>query len=458
MNYKLLEAIGLDEMPSDVGAEQSVLGSILLENTCFETVNERLRVGQMHDPGHKRIFRAMGRLYKAGTSIDIVTLTSALQDSEELDDIGGVSYLSSLSNAVPSAASVGHYADRVHEVHLRRQALETASEMMTQAAEGGDIKKFVSMAEKGISKLADQATPAREFVTIKEALLDVWEDTEQKYKTKDVQRGVTGLSTGLADVDRMTAGLQKSDLIIIAARPSVGKTALALNIAQHAGVKEGETVAVFSLEMSAKQLVARMISAEGHISANKMKTGYFEGDDWEKMSHAVGALAGAGIFIDDTPGISVTEIRSKCRRLKKERDLGLIVIDYLQLVQGRGDNRQQEVSDISRTLKQVARELDVPVIALSQLSRGVEQRQNKRPMMSDLRESGSIEQDADIVAFLYRDDYYDKETEKKNIVEVIIAKQRNGPVGTVELAFIKEYGKYADLHRQQELNDDGYAA
>jgi replicative DNA helicase len=247
----------------------------------------------------------------------------------------------------------------------------------------------------------------------------------------------------------MTSGFQGGDLIIVAARPSVGKTTFALNIAQNVGIKVGEGVAVFSLEMSAPQIVKKMVSAEGNIDANRMRTGHFEGDDWERMSMAVGKLSEADIYIDDTPGITVTEIRAKCRRLAKAGKLGLIVIDYLQLIQSssRGSNRQEEVSAISRTLKQLARELNVPVIALSQLSRGVEQRQDKRPMMSDLRESGSIEQDADIVAFLYRDDYYDKESEKKNIIEIIISKQRNGPVGTVELAFLKNYNKFASLDR-----------
>ncbi len=250
----------------------------------------------------------------------------------------------------------------------------------------------------------------------------------------------------------MTSGFQRSDLIIVAARPSVGKTAFALNIAQNVGVREKETVAIFSLEMGAAQLVQRMICAEANVDAGRMRTGFLEPDDWEKLTMAIGSLSEANIYIDDSPSVTVADIRAKCRRLKKEKGLGMILIDYLQLIHGRGkgDNRQQEVSEISRTLKQIARELDVPVIALSQLSRGVEQRQDKRPMMSDLRESGSIEQDADIVAFLYRDDYYDKESEKKNIIEIIIAKQRNGPVGTVELAFLKNYNKFVNLDRTHQ--------
>jgi replicative DNA helicase len=285
------------------------------------------------------------------------------------------------------------------------------------------------------------------FVSIRDVLMEVFDRVEFLSQHKG---GTTGIASGFRDLDKMTSGFQRSDLIIVAARPSVGKTAFALNIAQNAGVRGKETIAIFSLEMGASQLVQRMICAEANVDANRMRTGYLEGDDWEKLTMAIGALSEAKIYIDDSPGITVAEIRAKCRRLKKEKGLGMILIDYLQLIAGRskgGDNRQQEVSEISRTLKQIARELQVPVIALSQLSRGVEQRQDKRPMMSDLRESGSIEQDADIVAFLYRDDYYNKESEKEGVIEIIIAKQRNGPVGTVELAFLKNFNKFVSLDR-----------
>jgi replicative DNA helicase len=302
-------------------------------------------------------------------------------------------------------------------------------------------------AEQRILELSNRRA-AHGFISIRDVLMEVFERVEHLYNHKG---GVTGIPSGFPDLDKMTSGFQRSDLIIVAARPSVGKTAFALNIAQNVAVRAGETVAIFSLEMSAGQLVQRMICAEANVDAGRMRTGFLEGDDWEKLAMAIGALSEAQIYIDDTPGVTVADIRAKCRRLKKEKGLGMILIDYLQLIQGRGkpgENRQQEVSEISRTLKQIARELEVPVIALSQLSRGVEQRQDKRPMMSDLRESGSIEQDADIVAFLYRDDYYDKESEKKNIIEIIIAKQRNGPVGTVELVFLKNYNKFVSLDRQ----------
>jgi len=436
--------------PSDLEAEQAVIGAILLEAEAIDVVRETLQGGEFLDGANKRIFRAMVKVVESGDPLDLVSLASSLKDSKEIDSIGGIMHLSRLANSVPTAANVGYYADRVMEVFLRREAIETAAEVLKQSVREKDTNAFISLAEAAVSKLSDQATPAQEFKVIKNVLMDVWEQNEIKYANKDNFRGVTGISSGYDDLDRLTAGFQKNDLIIVAARPSVGKTAFALNIAQNVAVRLDETIAIFSLEMSASQLVGRMLTAQSNVDAGRMRTGHFEGDDWEKMSMAVGELSDANIFIDDTPGITVNEIRSKCRRLKKEKGLGMILIDYLQLIQGsgrRGANRQEEVSQISRTLKQIARELEVPVIALSQLSRGVEQRQDKRPMMSDLRESGAIEQDADIVAFLYRDDYYDKESEKKNIIEIIISKQRNGPVGTVELAFLKNFNKFVSLDR-----------
>ncbi|MEW8987249.1 MAG: replicative DNA helicase, partial [Bacillus sp. (in: firmicutes)] len=307
-----------------------------------------------------------------------------------------------------------------------------------------EVTALLGEAEKSILEVA-QRKNAGAFHNIKDVLVRTYDNIELLTNRKG---DITGIATGFAELDRMTAGFQRNDLIIVGARPSVGKTAFALNIAQNVATKTGENVAIFSLEMGAEQLVMRMLCAEGNINAQNLRTGALTDEDWGKLTMAMGSLSNAGIFIDDTPGVRIGEIRSKCRRLKQEHGLGMILIDYLQLIQGdgrSGENRQQEVSEISRSLKQLARELQVPVIALSQLSRGVEQRQDKRPMMSDIRESGSIEQDADIVAFLYRDDYYDKETENKNIIEIIIAKQRNGPVGTVSLAFVKEYNKFVNL-------------
>ena len=312
---------------------------------------------------------------------------------------------------------------------------------------------MISNAEKSILEVSNRKN-ASSFKNIKDVLIDVYDNIEQLH-----QHGgdVTGIPTGFRDLDKITSGFQRNDLIIIAARPSVGKTAFALNIAQNVATKTDENVAIFSLEMGADQLVSRMLCAEGNIDAQRLRTGKLESDDWGKLTMAMGSLSNAGIFIDDSPGIRVNKIRSKCRRLQQEHGLDMVIIDYLQLIQGSTasakENRQQEVSEISRSLKALARELSIPVIALSQLSRGVESRQDKRPMMSDLRESGSIEQDADIVGFLYRDDYYDKESDRQNIIEIIISKQRNGPVGTVDLAFVKEYNKFVDLdHRYADTD------
>jgi replicative DNA helicase len=437
-------------LPFDMEAEQAVLGAILLEAEAIETVMEKLQGGEFFDPAHSRIYRAMVHVYESETPLDIVSLTSRLQDNKELDSAGGVLYLTKLTGATPSAANVGYYADRVAEMFLRRETIETTTEMLREAMKQPNMSDFLALNEAAMSKLSDRATPAQEFKSIRDVVMIVIDQAEIKYNNKDLNRGITGIPSGYVELDRMTAGFQPNDLIIVAARPSVGKTAFALNIAQNVAIRSSETVAIFSLEMSAPQLVQRMVCAEGNIDASRMRTGFFEEEDWMKMGNAAGLLGEANIFIDDTPGITVSSIRSKCRRLKKEKGLNMILVDYLQLIQGsgrRGANRQEEVSQISRTLKQLARELEVPVIALSQLSRGVEQRQDKRPMMSDLRESGAIEQDADIVAFLYRDDYYDKESEKKNIIEIIIAKQRNGPVGTVELVFLKNYNKFVSLDR-----------
>ena len=438
--------IGFDRVPpQNIEAEQAVLGSILLEADALVTAMERLRPEDFYQPVHRMIYETMIELGEDGQPIDLVTLTAALQDKQRLEEAGGVDYLSRLLSVVPTAANVDYYARIVEEKSILRRLIRTATEIVQEGYAGAeDVGHLLNDAEQRILEISNRRTDSG-FVSIRDVLMDVFERIEYLYHHKG---GVTGIPSGFPDLDRMTSGFQRSDLIIVAARPSVGKTAFALNIAQNVGVRARETVAIFSLEMSASQLVQRMICAESNVDAGRLRTGKLEGDDWEKLTMAIGALSEADIYIDDTPGITVTDIRAKLRRLKKERGLGLVVIDYLQLIQGRGrpgENRQQEVSEISRTLKQIARELEVPVIALSQLSRGVEQRQDKRPMLSDLRESGSIEQDADIVAFLYRDDYYDRETEKKNIIEIIIAKQRNGPVGTVELVFLKNFNKFVSL-------------
>ncbi|WP_127582197.1 replicative DNA helicase [Paenibacillus koleovorans] len=434
--------------PQNLEAEQAVLGAILLDGEALITALERVTSDDFYRTAHQHIFAAMQDLAQDDEPVDLITLTAKLQDKQQLEDIGGVSYLSQLANAVPTAANVDYYAAIVEEKSMLRRLIRTATQIVSNGYAGEEeVGELLSEAERKILEISNRRA-GNGFVAIRDVLMEVFERVEFLYAHKG---GATGIPSGFTDLDKMTSGFQRSDLIIVAARPSVGKTAFALNIAQNVGVRAKETVAIFSLEMGAAQLVQRMICAEANVDASRLRTGFLEGDDWQKLTMAIGTLSEANIYIDDSPSITVADIRSKCRRLKKEKGLGMILIDYLQLIHGRGkagENRQQEVSEISRTLKGIARELDVPVIALSQLSRGVEQRQDKRPMMSDLRESGSIEQDADIVAFLYRDDYYDKESEKKNIIEIIIAKQRNGPVGTVELVFLKNFNKFVSLDRQ----------
>ena len=443
----------LDRMPPhNIEAEQAVLGAVFLEKEALITAMEIVRPEDFYRPAHQRIFQCMIDLLERGEPIDLVTVTAELQSRKWLEEVGGVSYLTDLANAVPTAANVEYYARIVEEKALLRRLIRVATQIAsTGYGETEDVGEILSQAERNILEISQRRSRGH-FVSIKDVLLETYE----KIEFLATHRGeVTGVATGYPDLDRMTSGFQPSDLIIVAARPSVGKTAFALNIAQNVGIR-GETVAIFSLEMSAQQLVTRMLCAEGNLEAHKLRTVYLEEDDWERLTMAISTLAKAPIFIDDTPNITVTEIRSKLRRLKAERGLSLVVIDYLQLIQGRSryaENRQQEISEISRSLKGIARELHVPVIALSQLSRAVEQRQDKRPILSDIRESGSIEQDADIVAFLYRDDYYDPETDRKNIVEVIIAKQRNGPTGKVELVFLKEYNKFVSLDRRHAVDE-----
>ncbi|MFC5559721.1 replicative DNA helicase [Ureibacillus thermophilus] len=431
--------------PHNHEAEQSVLGAIFLDPQALVTASEILVPEDFYRIAHQKIFQTMLDLSDKGSAIDVVTVTEELSARKELEDVGGLSYLMELANAVPTAANVSYYAKIVEEKSILRRLIRTATKIVEDSFTREDeVEELLSEAERKIMEVANRKN-AGDFKHVKDVLVQTYDKIEQlQNRTGDV----TGIPTGFTDLDRMTAGFQRNDLIIVAARPSVGKTAFALNIAQNVAVKARENVAIFSLEMGAEQLVMRMLCAEGNIDAQVLRTGALSPEDWSKLTIAMGTLSNAGIYIDDTPGLRVNEIRAKCRRLAQEKGLGMIVIDYLQLIQGsgrRGENRQQEVSEISRSLKALARELHVPVIALSQLSRGVEQRQDKRPMMSDIRESGSIEQDADIVAFLYRDDYYDKETENKNMIEIIIAKQRNGPTGTVTLAFKKEFNKFLNI-------------
>lgn len=434
--------------PHNIDAEQAVLGAVFLEPDALVRALEMITYEDFYRHSHQRIFQVMVELAEDRQPVDLVTVTSALQDRKWLEEVGGVSYLSDLANAVPTAANVEYYAKIVEEKALLRKLIKVATQIASSGyAAQEEVEEILNQAERSILDIAGSQTQDG-FVPIKDVLVETYERIEKLHNSDSE---ITGIPSGYRDLDRMTSGFQKSDLIILAARPSVGKTAFALNVAQNVAARADETVAIFSLEMSASQLVQRMLCAEGNIDANRMRTGAFREEDWEKLTMAIATLSRTKIFIDDTPGITVSQIRSKCRRLKTEHGLGIILIDYLQLIHGSGkENRQQEISAISRTLKNIARELDCTVIALSQLSRAVEQRQDKRPMLSDLRESGSIEQDADIVAFLYREDYYDQESENKNVIEIIIAKQRNGPVGKVELAFLKEYNKFVNLSRHQD--------
>ena len=441
----------MDRMPpASVEAEQAVLGAMLLKPDAVTTAAEELTADDFYRETHRLIFEAMMELKERTEPVDLVTLTEQLKKADKLAKIGGIPALSLIANSVPTAANVHYHARIVHEKAQLRSLIAAATEIAGAAYESADeVEDIMDSAEKRILQVSS-GKRSKDFVPLQDILLDALEQIDLRYNNKGC---ITGLPTGFTELDHLTAGLQKSDLILVAARPSMGKTAFTLNIAAHVVLRAKEPVAFFSLEMSKEQLVQRLLCSEGRIDSQRLRVGELEEKEWGDLIDTANRLSAAPLYIDDTPSITVMELRSKARRLKAEHGLSLIVIDYLQLMQGRasksGDNRQQEISEISRSLKALARELDVPVIALSQLSRSVESRQIKRPMLSDLRESGSLEQDADIVMFLYREDYYDPETENKNITEVIIAKHRNGPVDTVDLTFLKQFTKFGNLSRMQ---------
>ena len=441
----------MDRMPpASIEAEQAVLGAMLLKPDAVTTAAEELSADDFYRETHRLIFEAMMELKERTEPVDLVTLTEQLKKADKLAKIGGIPALSLIANSVPTAANVHYHARIVHEKAQLRSLINAATEIAGAAYESADeVEDIMDSAEKRILQVAS-GKRSKDFVPLQDILLDTLEQIDLRYNNKG---SITGLPTGFTELDHLTAGLQKSDLILVAARPSMGKTAFTLNIAAHVVLRAKEPVAFFSLEMSKEQLVQRLLCSEGRIDSQRLRVGELEEKEWGDLIDTANRLSAAPLYIDDTPGITVMELRSKARRLKAEHGLSLIVIDYLQLMQGRtsksGDNRQQEISEISRSLKALARELNVPVIALSQLSRSVESRQIKRPMLSDLRESGSLEQDADIVMFLYREDYYDPETENKNITEVIIAKHRNGPVDTVDLTFLKQFTKFGNLSRMQ---------
>ena len=434
--------------PHNLEAEQAVIGCMLLDSDVIPTVTELIRSEDFYRDDHKEICEAILDLSEKAGPIDIITVSEQLQLRGTLDNIGGLDFLANISNAVPTTANARHYAKIVEEKSLLRKLIKAAANISSMSYEASEEAVYVlDRAEKSIFDIL-QKRNTQGFTHIKDVLLETFNRLEELYNSKGF---ITGIPTGFADLDYKTAGLQNSDLVLIAARPGMGKTAMALNIAQYAAVQIHVPVAIFNLEMSKDQLVNRMLCSEVMVDSQKMRTGKLEDNDWNKIAQALAPLSEAPIYIDDTPGITVMDIRAKCRRLKLEKNLGLVVIDYLQLMQGRGksENRQQEVSEISRSLKILAKELQVPVVTMSQLSRGPESRADHRPMLSDLRESGAIEQDADIVMFLYRDDYYNPETEKKNIAEVIIAKHRNGSTGTIELRWFGEYTKFANLKRDE---------
>lgn len=435
--------------PQNVEAEQAVLGAMLLSHDAVIVAMEKLQSQDFYRDVHRIIFEAMEHLHRENKEIDVITLPDELKRMKKLDDVGGLEYVLNLPNLVGSAANIEYYANIVAEKALARNLISTCTELTTEAYDGQkETEALLDDAERRILQLSDTKNRG-DFASVG-AVVEVTLDKITKlYENK---AGLTGLPTGFRDLDRMTSGLQPSDLILVAARPSMGKTAFTLNIAQNVGVRQHKTVAFFSLEMSQEQLVQRLLCQIAHIDSQKLRTGLLNSDEeWTRLTDACDKLYESPIYIDDTPGISVAEMRSKARRLKSEHGLDLIIVDYLQLMQGRNaESRQQEISEISRSLKALARELKVPLIALSQLSRSVESRQDKRPMLSDLRESGALEQDADIVSFLYREDYYDKETENQHITEVILAKHRNGPVGSVKLYFKNEFTLFLNLDTQHE--------
>ena len=434
--------------PHDLEAEQAIIGSMLTDRDAVISAIEILKEEDFYREDNKAIYTAILNLYNRAEPIDIITVKSELESMGKFEQVGGLEYLAELPEKVPTTANAMKYIKIVEEKSTLRRLIKTANEIIELGySPTEDVEDIMEGAEKKIFNIMQEKNQ-KGYAPIKDVLVESFTKLEELYNRK---QHITGVPSGFTELDYRTAGFHGSELILIAARPAMGKTAFALNIATNAAVKANVPVAVFSLEMSKEQLVNRILCSESMVDSNKVRTGKLEEDDWTKLAGAIGPLSEAEIFIDDTPGINITEIRAKCRKLKLEKNIGMVVIDYLQLIQGsnkRGGSREQEISEISRSLKILAKELDVPVIALSQLSRAAEQRPDHRPMLSDLRESGVIEQDADIVMFLYRDDYYNQDSEKKDIAEIIIAKHRGGSTGTVELLWLGSYTKFVNLERR----------
>ena len=436
--------------PNDVESEQAVIGSMLTDKEAVSAAIEVLKPEDFYREDNRTIFEAILNLYGRSEPIDIITLKSELSSMGKFEAVGGLEYIAELPDKVPTTANVEQYIKIVEEKSVLRNLIKTANEIITLGYDQTqEVDGIIDGAEKKIFEVM-QKKNQKGYTPIKDILVETFTELEQLYNQK--QR-ITGIPTGFSDLDFRTSGLHNSDLILVAARPAMGKSAFALNIATNAAVRAKVPVAIFSLEMSKEQMTSRILCSEAMVDSNKVRTGKIDDEEWSKLAAASGELSEANIYIDDTPGISIMEIRAKCRKMKIEKNIGLVVIDYLQLVQGsgkRGSSREQEIAEISRSLKILAKEIEVPVIALSQLSRAPEQRPDHRPMLSDLRESGSIEQDADIVMFLYRDDYYNEDSEKKNIAEVILAKHRAGSTGTVELLWLGNYTKFANIDKYRD--------
>ena len=434
-------------LPHSIEAEQSVIGSMLMGREAIMAASEMLTSDDFYQHQYGVIFDAMVELFNEGKPVDLVTLQNRLKEKDLPPEITSMEFVRDLLNAVPTSANVRHYATIVSEKAVLRRLIRLSEEIENECYLNKEpVEVILEETEKRMFQLLQQRNSG-DYVPIRQVVMNTLENIERASKTKG---SVTGLPTGFTDLDYKTSGLQNSDLILVAARPSMGKTAFVLNIAQYVSLRKNIPVAIFSLEMSKEQLVNRLFAMESGVDSQNLRTGNLKDEDWSKLIESAGMIGESKLIIDDTPGISIGELRSKCRKYKLEHGLDIVIIDYLQLMTGSGrrtDSRQQEISDISRALKALARELNVPVVALSQLSRAVEQRTDHRPMLSDLRESGAIEQDADVVMFIYRDDYYNKDSEDKGIAEIIIAKQRNGPIGTVNLVWLPDYTKFANIQR-----------
>lgn len=439
--------------PQSKEAEQSVLGSMIIDKEAIYAAAELLTDQDFYSTAHQKIFSGIISLSEKGEPVDLVTLSEELQQNQCLEDVGGRSYLVTLANAVPTAANVQYHSQIVREKAILRALIQAATGIVSRSFDTpANVDEFLDEAEQLIFEIGRRGKH-QGFASLKDVLVQAFDSIEKLY---DEKKGVTGLATGFADLDRITSGLQKSDLIVIAARPSMGKTTLALNMTQQIAVKEKMPTAFFSMEMSKEQLAQRLLCSEAQIDAQNMRRGFLSQDEWHKLTRAVGPLSESPLYIDDSATLSVMEVRAKARRLKAEKGLQAIFVDYLQLMRGfsRFESRQQELSEISRALKALAKELSVPVVALSQLSRAVEKRPDRRPILSDLMESGGIEANADLVMFIYREAYYTKDTEKGNIAEISIAKQRNGPTGMLELYFLDRFTKFANIARES-IKEEG---